>query len=320
MNNLSLPKEALTAYLYDVGALETAKDQIEQEEENSLTVLNEAAAELKNLEEPSAPRHYNISTAVGEKLPIVLKIVFGCAFAMFCIFATVTAFVYQDKPSEQNLSIRVINSMILGAGIGAAIGLVIGSVKIHSAVKNAREENWRRENWYLRSKEKYREEKRDLEKVVSDLRTSRAAAMEKGEILKLQIEGELKREYALGILHPQYQNREAVLVMYGMFTNGRCDTLKEALNAYEDYLWKKNDEKFMQAVTKELDDICETQEEVVRQVEAMREQTDALAEMTESKFEDLQATAEEIAARNEVIEGHARTAAFLETIQFLESR
>ena len=41
--------------------------------------------------------------------------------------------------------------------------------------------------------------------------------------------------YSNEILHPIYQNREAVFVMYNMLVTGRCDTLKEAINAYEDF-------------------------------------------------------------------------------------
>lgn len=315
MNNLSLPKEALTAYLYDVGALETAKDQIEQEEEAAKAPLEEALAKERKLVRPESPTRYAIAQRDGRDVlaDFIMPLVVAFVFVVITAVLIVVIGIFVKIPNQLAI---LIGSGVLGLVIG--IWFCVSSRK--SAIRNVERSNLEAQERYAHACREYQKESEALRKQIREIREESDRVLSECGSRKEKIEELLQKEYSLGILHSQYQNREAVLVMYGMFTNGRCDTLKEALNAYEDYLWKKNDEKFMQAVTKELDDICETQEEVVRQVEAMREQTDALAEMTESKFEDLQATAEEIAARNEVIEDHARTAAFLETIQFLESR
>mgnify|MGYP001775910442 CR=1 FL=1 len=81
------------------------------------------------------------------------------------------------------------------------------------------------------------------------------------------------------ILHPIYQKREAVFVMYNMLITGRYDTLKEAINAYEDFLWKKEDAQWKASISQQLNHIIAASERMIWSMDDMRNQTYRIQEL-----------------------------------------
>ena len=81
------------------------------------------------------------------------------------------------------------------------------------------------------------------------------------------------------ILHPIYQKREAVFVMYNMLITGRYDTLKEAINAYEDFLWKKEDAQWKASISQQLNHIIAASERMIWSIDDMRNQTYRIQEL-----------------------------------------
>ncbi len=131
-----------------------------------------------------------------------------------------------------------------------------------------------------------------------------------------KVTDELTRLYDLDVIHPKYRTLEAVLVMYDLLSTGRCDTLKEALNAYEDYLWKQQDAQWKASVSQQLSVMCDNQISILSGIDALNMQTARIADITNRGLSELNASSEELALQANIIEGNTRTMALLQAIDF----
>ena len=168
-------------------------------------------------------------------------------------------------------------------------------------------------------KEKYEKKLAEYNEVMSDYNLAKDYC---DKLLlqytpqKEKITDELNQLYNLGIIHPKYQNLNAVLVIYDLLSTGRCDTLKEALNAYEDYLWKQQDAQWKASISQQLSIMCDNQVSILSGIDALNVQTARIADITDRGLSELNASAEELKLQASIIEGNTRTMALLQAIDF----
>lgn len=304
MGGMALSKEALSAYLYELGALEVAKQQAIEKQKKPRMVLSNNESVMKNLKTPEPPVYKELDSKKDKIITIIIAgAVAGGIVFLVCLF----------------LSLFVNFSKVIPVTIATIIGLLFGCYcnKVSNSV--IKDRNKKLEKDYQQELEYYNQTKATFEQAESTFHIDLRRDLEKFENLEKDIESELRRQYALGILHPQYQNVEAILVMHNLLITGRCDTLKEALNAYEDFVWRQKDAQWKDAVLKQLAEICDNQRELIFSVDTLSTQTANIATLTERGFNGLEMSVEDIRVQNEIIAGNTRTMALLQSLDFWQT-
>ena len=126
--------------------------------------------------------------------------------------------------------------------------------------------------------------------------------------------------YSNEILHPIYQNREAVFVMYNMLVTGRCDTLKEAINAYEDFAREKEDAQWKASISQQLNHIIAAAERMIWNMEDVREQTHRIQELQKESSRAMQYTSAEIARNTAIIRNNTDISLLLQGVGLIRSK
>lgn len=306
MNEVTISREALSAYLYDVGALEVAKQQAIERQKSSQQHLEHNDAIIKNLKEPSPPIYEKLDSTKSKVVGSLIAIIAGAMIgSIICFILSI--------PLKWFGIILGIKHYCIVVGIVSALILLFYLVGDND--KLIKEENNKLKAQYEKELARYKQTMNDYNTAYPYF----SEELEKYKKAESEISKELQQEYSLGILHPQYQNMEAVLVMHNLLITGRCDTLKEALNTYEDFVWKRKDTQWKDAVLQQLTAIYNNQQELICSVDTLNKQTANIAALTERGFDKLQTSAEEISMQTQIIEGNTRAMAILQTYDFWQN-
>lgn len=232
----------------------------------------------------------------------------------------------------------IVGSFILWIGFAIAIRLLSGEWELKSAIvfaipcaiafnmwmKSSSDEDCRNNMELQRQYEnKVREQKQKIEKIK---KSASEQLQETQKILQnisqniLKLEDFRKVFYSEPIIHPVYRKREAVFVMYNMLVTGRCDTLKEAINAYEDFVWKKEDAQWKASISQQLNHIIAVSERMIWNMADICEQTHRIQELQEETSRSVQYTSEEIARNTAIIRNNTDISLLLQGVGLIKSK
>lgn len=304
-----LSKEVLSAYLYDVSTLELAKKKIEDHINPAKKMSEHNDEIMKSWIKPEPPKHL-IKKGNSIFTIIIAALLTGIPYAIigaimgYFISFPVSWFFF---PSLSHVYFA----------IGVAILVVLFWVGMSFFAEKEDKHVLARTNRQL--EETYERELAEYNKNMNDYNLAKdhfCKLLEQYEPQKEKVVDELNQLYKLDIIHPKYRTLEAVLVMYDLLSTGRCDTLKEALNAYEDYLWKKQDAQWKASISQQLSVMCDNQISILSGIDALNMQTARIADITERGLSELNASTEELKLQASIIEGNTRTMALLQTLDF----
>ncbi len=307
---ITLPRDTLLAYLYNVGALETARHREEEREKAVDDALSKNQSALNRLQEPIRPSRVGIAgNALGNLLaPILVLVIFSAigfaiSLVLWLLYKICLAMFF---PPETNV---VVENILFY--MGPVIGVIVWAVLIFSDIVGGNFALPKTMSGYRQELQNYQREKQKLETERANLKREQAEVFSQSGPRKKKMEEELQRQYSLNVLAPKYRNMEAVLFLYNRLAEGWFDTLKEALNDYEDFVWKRKNAEQKAQISKRIEDIVRSQEDLFYDLKSLYEQNETVAKMAKEGFHQLNASAAEIQAQNEVIEGYTRTTALL---------
>lgn len=314
LSKLQIPKEVLMAYLYSVGVLEIAKKQITDQENEIKEKTENAVNALRYPTAPSKPELYP-REPLGAAMVVVS--IMGGIFGGTIIGALRWRISHREGvfPSFGEL----LWVSLLPIAIIAAIAFLLALGSNHKVNKKINKKNQAIENKYNALMVEFRGEMEVVKSQESAIRAQLSAELSRLAPSKGRIEEELQKEYALDILPQKYRQLEAVLVMYNLLDTGRCDTLREALLAYDDFVWKKEDAQWKKAVTEQLSTIRQNQQKIFSSLEMLEEQTNSVSQMMKSGFQKAQANFAQIESQQQIVEGNIRTVRLLQDIHFWDT-
>lgn len=314
LSKLQISKDVLMTYLYSVGVLEVAKKQITDKEDE---LREKAENEIRTFRYPTAPSKPELYPREPLGAAMVVASIMGGIFGGTIIGALRWRISQREGvfPSFGEL----IWVSLLPIAIIAAIALLLALGSNHKVNKKINKKNQAIENKYNALMAKFQEEFQVVKNQESAIRAQLSAELSRLAPSKGRIEEELQKEYALDILPQKYRQLEAILVMYNLLDTGRCDTLRETLLAYDDFVWKKEDVQWKKAVTEQLSTIRQNQQKIFSSLEMLEEQTNAVSRMMKSGFRQAQADFAQIESQQQIMEGNIRTVRLLQDIHFWDT-
>ena len=237
MKEYDLTKEELMTYLYDVSALEIARQKTNEKIISRNAIIENNNAIFNNLRKPKEPIYETKAKARKNCIDEEYSFGYWMSVAFLALFFGVCAYLISFP-----LSWWVIKSLprkLFAFAVAALIVLIAvieWRIQVRGEKKNMHLRNAQKKLQYEREMEQYNATVRDYNRADAECHPVLRQEIEEYQKQGEQITEELTRLYGMDILHRKYRTPEAVLVMYNLLSTGRCDTLKEALNTYEDLL------------------------------------------------------------------------------------
>ncbi len=321
LSKIQITKEALKTYLYNVGVLEVAKSRFDSNEEtlrDTLQKKEEAVAAQPR--EPDVPLYEAFQPMPSGQA--IFRLITGAVigFLLGLLVLLPVSYIFTKVYINDMAGILIVLGIM---GIGTVGG---GFLRYHAFSSAYKYRNWRIQDQnakkaarYTQKMQEHHQTKQRLESEKNQASAALSAYLDKTASGKQRVEEELKKEYALDILPEKYRQLEAVLVMYNLLDTGRCDTLREALLAYDDFVWKMEDAQWKKAVTEQLSTIRQNQQKLFSGLEMLEEQTNAVSRMMKSGFQQAQANFAQIESQQQIMEGNVRTVRLLQDIHFWDT-